>query len=209
MTGPSWRRRVSRSFYAHVDWKNHPAEILPEKQPKGSDRPLCCDSGCARNMSQPKIKQNRYDGRAEKHHRCSTFGLTLCDDEQQRKSNNQHAFFMRKQCTKSGDTIANKIFHRRTRQIPFCKQHPKQQETGGQAVRTTGDPRDCFRAGDSGAVSVVKENKRLTRSFPGELMGRQIQSSDVSAEDREDICSRRNSRKRNRPLNQCNSTFAR
>src|SRR5580704_7947736 len=102
MSGPSRRRSVGRSFHTHADWKNHPAEIFPEKQSKGSDVPFCCDSGCARGMSQPKVKQNRYDGRAGEHRASSTFAFMLCEDEKQRKTNNQHTLFMRKQRTKSG-----------------------------------------------------------------------------------------------------------
>src|SRR5882762_4796025 len=102
MSGPSLRRRVRRSFHAHVNWKNHPAEILPEKKSKGSHCPFCRDSGCARSMSQSKVKQCRNEGHAEEQDGCSTFAFMLCDDEQQHKCNNQHALSMGKQRAKSG-----------------------------------------------------------------------------------------------------------
>src|SRR5580692_2933228 len=102
LSGPSWRRCVSRSFHAHVDWKNHPAEILPEKQPKGSHCPFCCDSSCARSMSRLKVNQNRHYGHTEEHRGWPSFAFMLSNDEQQRESNNQHTLFMGKQRTKSG-----------------------------------------------------------------------------------------------------------
>src|ERR1700722_7196687 len=144
-SGPSWRGRVTRSFHTHVDWKNHPAEKLPEKQRKGSHPPFGCDSGGARNISQPKVKEHGSDGHAEEHHGRSAIGLMLCNDKQQRESNNQHALFMGKHCTKSGKTIASKIFQRGKRQVSFCEHHPKQQEKSGQAGGATGDPCDGLR----------------------------------------------------------------